>query len=69
SLLIGRGIDVTARFNSWIDRVVNFFTRRDKFAVRDDVPYDRVDEIINKVKKSGYASLSDEEKRYLFRSK
>ncbi len=69
AMLMRRGIDVTRRLNSCIDMVVNIFKSRDKRNAGVDIPYDRVDEIINKVKRSGYASLSDDEKRYLFRSK
>lgn len=68
--MIGHGIDMTRWLNRLIDRVVNSFRGRKRCTVVDDgVPYDRIDEIITKVKKSGYASLTDDEKRYLFRSK
>ena len=74
-----RGHDLTAPMNRLIDKFVNLFRRRPKLYVstrhsETDYEYNArkhreqadIDEILDKLKRSGYESLSSDEKRRLF---
>ncbi len=76
-----KGIDITAWLNKLIDRVVNLFRKRPErkmhvkykrfesdyeYNARKNASDEEIDKILDKVKKSGYSSLSEEEKRRLF---
>lgn len=75
-----QGRDLTATVNRWIDRCVNLFKRKPKMRVtynnkrETDYEYNarkhqeqaEIDAILDKVKRTGYANLSAEEKRRLF---
>ncbi|MEN9919190.1 MAG: hypothetical protein RL662_1626 [Bacteroidota bacterium] len=77
-----RGKDITKWFNSILDTFVNLFTPKAKMRVtytntnnkESDANYnsrkhnqiEEIDCILDKIKKSGYASLSDTEKKRLF---
>ena len=77
-----KGKDLTAWINSIIDGFVNFFKKnkkREKVKVHykrpeSNIEYNtrkayqsqKIDEILDKIKQSGYNSLSEEEKRTLF---
>lgn len=76
------GRDITSQFSRLIDRVVNLFDCKPKMKVKynqarrpeSDMDYRErkqregaeIDQILDKIKKSGYATLSAEEKRKLF---
>lgn len=74
------GRDWTAGFSKFMDRLVNLFKPRPKIKkvytnTHSDRNYNerkirsqqRIDEILDKISKSGYDSLSKEEKDYLFK--
>lgn len=76
---ITRGIDLTAPMNRLLDWIVNLGKRKPKMKVtyrRAETDYDynarknresaNLDAILDKLKRSGYESLSSEEKRQLF---
>lgn len=76
---MGEGKDLTAPVNRMIDRVVNLFKRKPKMKVtyrRTETDYEynarkrreeeSIDAILDKLKRSGYESLSSEEKKQLF---
>ncbi len=76
---IGEGKDLTAPVNRLIDGVVNLFKRKPKMKVtyrRMETDYDynahkrreaeHIDAILDKLKRSGYESLSSDEKKQLF---
>lgn len=76
-LLMNRGIDITAPFNRLLDRMANAIRRvssprkkqfGNKTPRQPDPANDRrdLDEILDKIKKSGYSSLSADERRRLF---
>ncbi len=79
--LLRRGRDLAQPFNRAIDAIVNAFKRKPKIKVskhnyrpKTDAEYNserarnmrELDAILDKVKASGYSSLSDDEKRRLF---
>lgn len=79
-LLLRRGIDPSVGINKLFSGVKNPFTRKPKVKVSyrkpvDDIEYNRMknqdrarmNEILDKISKSGYDSLSKEEKEILFR--
>ena len=76
-----RGQDLTRWINSGIDALVNLFKKKPKKNVRvhyqraeTDIEYntrkaaqsEKIDRILEKIKQSGYNSLSEDEKRTLF---
>ena len=74
-----KGKDLTRPFNSLVDKLVNLCSHRSKMKVtykRTETDYEyntrkqcemaNLDDILDKLKKSGYQSLSDEEKKQLF---
>ena len=78
---IGRGKDLTAPFNRLLDAIHNMGKRRPKMTVshkktRTETDYEynarknesteRMNHILDKIKQSGYESLSSEEKKNLF---
>ncbi len=73
------GKDVTSLLNKLIDKITNLFSRKPKMKVtyqRPETDYDynarkqkemqTIDAILDKLKRSGYQSLSSEEKKQLF---
>jgi membrane associated rhomboid family serine protease len=74
------GTDIAAPFNNLMDRIVTIFKPRPKVKVsynsngrrsepsqaRDKTEQDKVDEILDKIARSGYDSLTKEEKDFLF---
>jgi hypothetical protein len=78
-----KGKDLTAGMNALLDKIVDFFTKKTpqpKMTHRrpeTDYDYNRrrsennkeIDRILDKIKKSGYNSLSDEEKKTLFNAR
>jgi len=76
------GTDITKSFNRMLDALVTLFKRRPKMRVdyggipRDDKDYNfvkkqknaQIDEILDKISKNGYESLSKVEKDILFKS-
>lgn len=80
-LFLKRGKDIVRPFNRLIDAVVNLFKPKPKIKYQkhnyrppSDADYNQqrandmreLDEILDKVKKSGYTSLTEDEKRRLF---
>jgi hypothetical protein len=77
-----KGKDLTVFINRLIDRLVNWKKRRQprmkvtyrkqetdsEYNMRKRKEMDTLDEILDKLKQSGYQSLSSEEKRMLFDS-
>lgn len=74
-----KGKDLTRTFNSLVDKLVNLCSHRSKMKVtykRTETDYEyntrkqremaNLDDILDKLKKSGYQSLSDQEKKQLF---
>jgi CBS domain containing-hemolysin-like protein len=76
-----RGHDISTPINKLIDRIVNLFKRkpkmkvyRTKTTVKSDAEYNQdkaennaaIDRILDKIKRSGYESLTKEEKKQLF---
>ncbi|MDR0537225.1 MAG: rhomboid family intramembrane serine protease [Tannerellaceae bacterium] len=79
--LLGRGKDMTAPLNRLLDRIINLGKRKPKskstfrraetkydFNARRNAEIAEMDSILDKVKQSGYSSLSAEEKKKLFDS-
>ncbi|MDR2120200.1 MAG: rhomboid family intramembrane serine protease [Tannerella sp.] len=79
TLRFRRGTDLTAAINRMIDRAVNLFKRKPHMKVtykraETDMEYnarkrdemEKLDAILDKLKRSGYESLSAEEKKTLF---
>lgn len=78
-IMIKRGIDITRGFNSTIDKIVNLWHKtttpsqkkknnsyhRDN-PTNDTADYSSMDEILDKIKRSGYTSLTAAEKKKLF---
>ena len=73
------GKDVTRTLNKLIDKLTNFFSRKTKMKVtyqRPETDYEynarkqqemqQIDAILDKLKRSGYQSLSSDEKKQLF---
>ena len=73
------GKDVTSLLNKLIDKITNLFSRKPKMKVtyqRPETDYEynarkqkemqTIDAILDKLKRSGYQSLSSEEKKQLF---
>ncbi|MDR1371090.1 MAG: rhomboid family intramembrane serine protease [Dysgonamonadaceae bacterium] len=74
------GIDITSWINKIIDLFVNLFTKKDnrmyvkykrfeseyEYNARKNTSNEEIDKILDKIKKSGYGSLSAEEKKKLF---
>lgn len=86
-VLLKRGTDLASGVNSFLDFIVNLFTKKDstKFKkvyvnpkkpaekreskiVTKDKTQQQIDEILDKISKSGYDSLTKEEKEFLFNS-
>lgn len=79
-MMMNRGRDITRPFNRCIDSIISIFTikrprRRKKIKLKPRQqpeapaePYSeaRLDSILDKIKKSGYSSLTADEKRFLF---
>jgi membrane associated rhomboid family serine protease len=78
-LQLKKGRDLAKGFNGMIDKLVTFFSGRRKMKVhygrskRDEdfvsdkkAMQERTDEILDKISKSGYGSLTKEEKEFLF---
>ena len=68
-LVMRRGVDLTAPLNSAIDRVVNFvrgLPARQRRRGAAPPPRADISDILDKVKRSGYASLTPDERRRLF---
>ncbi len=76
---LGKGKDVTLGFNRMMDNVASTFSRKSKMKVTHrrpltDLEYNKnkqdkqheIDRILEKIKSSGYNSLSSEEKKTLF---
>jgi membrane associated rhomboid family serine protease len=79
-----KGRDLTAWPNSFIDGIVNFFTKKQRqkqfrqthrrpetdfeYNKRRNDNNNEIDRILDKIKKSGYNSLSDDEKKTLFKN-
>jgi membrane associated rhomboid family serine protease len=76
-----KGRDLAKGFNAMMDKLATIFSRRKKMKVhrgnpRRDEDYvsdkkaiqERTDEILDKISKSGYGSLTKEEKEFLFNS-
>lgn len=79
---IVKGKDLTMRFNRMMDKIVSFFSSKSKMKVTysktkrpmSDMEYNaqkkkrqgNIDRILDKIKKSGYDSLSKQEKEDLF---
>ncbi len=74
-----KGKDITKGLNKIIDKIVNLFKPKPKMRItfnrhESDQEYNKrkhneaeeIDRILDKIKKSGYASLNDEEKKRLF---
>nr|WP_321406925.1 rhomboid family intramembrane serine protease [uncultured Carboxylicivirga sp.] len=74
-----QGKDVTIRFNRFMDKLATIFSRKSKMTVTHrrpitDMEYNRkkvnkqheVDRILEKIKSSGYDSLTSDEKKTLF---
>jgi hypothetical protein len=75
-----KGVDLTVSINRLIDKLVNWKRRRrprmkvtyrkpetdEAYNMRKRMEMDTLDEILDKLKQSGYESLSSEEKRMLF---
>lgn len=77
-----KGIDITAGFNRLLDRVVNSFKRKPKgpklndrhdqaskewkFNAERKKKNEEIDRLLDKIKKSGYDTLTSEEKKKLF---
>ena len=74
-----KGKDLTRPFNRLMDKLVDMFSRKPKMKVtykRTETDYEYnerkqremadIDRILDKLKKSGYQSLSSEEKKQLF---
>lgn len=74
-----KGVDITKWFNWLIDRLVNLFKRSPQIKVtyqkkKSDQEYNQrnynqnedIDRILDKIKQSGYKSLSEDEKKKLF---
>ncbi len=76
------GSDITEGFSRFMDNMVNFFKPRPKIrkvytstTTRNDYKYnqrkahtqERIDEILDKINRSGYDSLSKEERDFLFK--
>ena len=74
------GRDITGGFSSFMDGLANFFKPKPKVRkvytnTRSDFQYQerkvqtqqRVDEILDKINRSGYDSLSREERDFLFK--
>jgi Uncharacterized membrane protein (homolog of Drosophila rhomboid) len=81
SYYLKRGTDITAGLNAFIDKTVNLFKRKPvemkatqnkrfesdyEYNARKNEHNREIDEILDKIKKSGYNSLSKEEKKKLF---
>lgn len=78
-IMMKRGIDITRGFNSTIDKIVNLWHKtttpsqkkknnsyhRDN-PTNDTADYSSMDEILDKIKRSGYTSLTAAEKKKLF---
>jgi membrane associated rhomboid family serine protease len=78
-----KGKDITRGINHFFDFCVDFFTRKTKFKIahnkkpktdaewniRKKQEIDELDRILDKIKKSGYNSLTEEEKKRLFEKK
>ncbi|MDE6645332.1 MAG: hypothetical protein K2J97_04535, partial [Muribaculaceae bacterium] len=70
-LQMRRGTDITAPLNRALDRIANLLrpTHGDDPWQRrqtDPPPRRNVEDVIEKIRRSGYASLSDDEKRRFF---
>lgn len=76
-----QGRDVAAGFNNFIGRLATIFKRKSKMKVTykrakgDDefisakkANQERIDEILDKISKSGYGSLTNEERDFLFKT-
>jgi len=78
---LGKGFDLTSRFNKIIDYILGLFSIKpksklkvkykrpetdDEFRARRSNDNKELDKILDKLKKSGYDSLSPNEKRFLF---
>jgi hypothetical protein len=78
---LGKGFDLTSRFNKIIDYILGLFSFKpksklkvkykrpetdDEFRARRSNDNKELDKILDKLKKSGYDSLSPNEKRFLF---
>ncbi|MDR1120000.1 MAG: rhomboid family intramembrane serine protease [Dysgonamonadaceae bacterium] len=79
ALAYRRGTDLTKYLNKFLDKCVNLFKRKPKMKVTfnrraSDYQYndrkkqenEAIDQILDKIKKSGYNSLSKDEKKRLF---
>lgn len=80
---LNQGVDIGEPFGNFIDRILNAFQRKPKMRTvykkqrdvktattpkkKDDFQK-RIDEILDKISVSGYESLSEEEKDFLFRA-
>ncbi len=73
-----KGVDISGTFGDYIKSIGNFFTRKRSkkakpFRTREQTGNSRdrqrrIDEILDKISRSGYDSLSKEEKEFLFKS-
>jgi membrane associated rhomboid family serine protease len=76
---IMKGKDITIVFNNFIDKTVSLFKKKPKMTVSykrpvSDIDYNarkvkkqaELDRILEKIKKSGYDSLTKQEKKFLF---
>ncbi len=71
-----RGRDITALFSVSRGRKTHLKVKRNRYKTRDDWEYnairkednEKLDRILDKIAKSGYDSLTEEEKRFLFES-
>ncbi|MEO8087471.1 MAG: rhomboid family intramembrane serine protease, partial [Bacteroidota bacterium] len=76
-----QGRDIASWFNNLVDRIVSLFKGRSRMKVHykrsagDDafvsgkkIKQERTDEILDKISKSGYGSLTNEEREFLFKS-
>lgn len=79
AIQFSKGRDLTKWFNSLIDKLANLFKKKSKLRIthqrtESDYDYNRrkyedatdIDSILDKIKQSGYNSLSDKEKKRLF---
>ncbi len=80
-LMMKKGIDITRGFNAFIDKIVNQFRnlknhtpkkqaysnkKTTTSTPKNNNDFSRMDEILDKIKRSGYTSLTQEEKKQLF---
>lgn len=80
---IKNGTDITKSFTGFMDYVVNFFSGSQKTTFKKvhknttytapkpnpkDKSQQQIDEILDKISKSGYDSLTKEEKEFLFKA-